>query len=278
MADSEIEMFTPTPVSMPTELMKRKLQKFFDVTPEHLEATPFSAIRVRFTHRTSNRYTDTNVTGTLQSGKRILTFRTLPRLREWLQTEGHDSWNIVQHIDTVRKQFAKQCRKLNGTLDSGPHCLLTKGKDQCARTPPCVYKYLDEVWTERFGARSEFDPCPTVWTRDGLVIDWEAEDGQYVYCNPPFKHASKWAEKALKEIQDGHVQRVVMLLPIRGSPKWFHNTVLTHACHMVFVRGGLRFVGYKTVLPTGVTLVFFEGPLVDQPSVPCSSAKIHDWD
>jgi hypothetical protein len=235
----------------------------------------FESIQVRFLHRPKNRSTDTVIEMQLSGGSPgLVTFRSLPLLQKWLIDHGYCSWSVVEHIDMARKSFAVECRKKNGTFRDAP-----PPKDQSAKTPPCIYRYLDEGrWRDLIGRRSTFDPCPTNWVKDGLAIDWNAGPDEFIYCNPPYKYAQKWVTKVIEELKKKNCHRVVMLMPLRGNPKWFHDGVLHYATRVVVARGGLRFVGYKNPLPTGVALIFFDNPLTVKDDVPFSSTNFHLWD
>jgi hypothetical protein len=122
-------------------------------------------------------------------------------------------------------------------------CFLSSTTD--VRTPKAIL----DVIREEFG---DFDdPCPIGGT-DGLIREW----GSPVYVNPPYgKETLAWVAKAVEEYQKG--KTVIMLLPARTDLKWFHDYVLEYATEIRFIRGRIRFEGYKSGAPFPSMLVIF---------------------
>ena len=132
---------------------------------------------------------------------------------------------------------APQVRKHN----SGPHV-------EDWGTPQALFEKLD--------ARFQFDldPCasngeiakaPLFFTPedDGLKQTWVGN----VFLNPPWGKGSpikNWLIKAGQELQAGHCNRVVALLPASVGTNWFNDYVMPYAAHIYFVRGRLAFEDY----------------------------------
>jgi len=92
---------------------------------------------------------------------------------------------------------------------------------------------------------------------NGLLRDW---DEVKVWCNPPYSDPLAWCMKAIRELDEGRCESVVMLLHLDTSTRWFHDVVLERAAAIYFVKARIR----------------FEGPLVQKDgSSPRPSALIH---
>lgn len=107
----------------------------------------------------------------------------------------------------------------------------------------------------RFGA-FDLDPCCEPHTAkagafytiddDGLSKPWFGN----VYVNPPFSDPRPWCERALRAVESGEAQQVVMLLPCATDTAWFHEVVWPNA-DLFFIRGRVRFLGWRgTPLPS----------------------------
>ena len=94
--------------------------------------------------------------------------------------------------------------------------------------------------------------CEHYYTKqdDALRLNWQecwstlkGESGQgVVWCNPPYGHGvGKWVQKAVEEVEAGHVKRVVMLLRSTTDVKWFHDWAWPYCSEMVFVKGRMCF-------------------------------------
>ena len=88
--------------------------------------------------------------------------------------------------------------------------------------------------------------CDEYFTKenDALSQNWGV-DAHYegiVWCNPPYGHGvGKWVQKAVEEVEAGHVKRVVMLLRSTTDVKWFHDWAWHNCSEMVFVKGRMCF-------------------------------------
>ena len=133
------------------------------------------------------------------------------------------------------------------------------GRDQFAQTPPELFDLI----AKRFGYTDLFDPCPANPEFNGLDVSWK----QVNYVNPPYRKVEVWLRKAIAEHALG--KTVLLLLPSRTSPRWFHQFVMK--AHVVlFLLGGIRFVNYTGRAPFGVMLVYLDGrqSLLSSPHTP----------
>lgn len=87
---------------------------------------------------------------------------------------------------------------------------------------------------------------------DGIRREWFGK----VWLNPPFSAKEEWARKALNEVNAGHVELAVVLLPVDTSTQWFHDYVV-EADALCFVEGRLSFVGGNRNPNFGVMLAAF---------------------
>lgn len=81
-----------------------------------------------------------------------------------------------------------------------------------------------------------YDPCPLNSDTDGLLTFW----GDKAYVNPPYSNPLPWVEKAIEESKRGC--KVVMLLPVDTSTKWF-RLLLENNAHIFYHHGRLSFNG-----------------------------------
>jgi len=87
---------------------------------------------------------------------------------------------------------------------------------------------------------------------DGLSQEWFGK----VWLNPPFSAKEEWVRKALNEMNAGHVELAVVLLPVDTSTQWFHDYIV-EADALCFVEGRLSFVGGDRNPNFGVMLAAF---------------------
>jgi site-specific DNA-methyltransferase (adenine-specific) len=103
-------------------------------------------------------------------------------------------------------------------------------------TPDHVFDNLNKKY------KFTLDPCCTFETRkapryftpdsDGLIQSWH---GEIVFVNPPYSRGNidKWMKKCLQESTHA---RVIALVPVSTSSKWFHEYVW-NKCSIEFVKG-----------------------------------------
>jgi len=96
---------------------------------------------------------------------------------------------------------------------------------------------LRETIDKEFGPL--WDPCPG-GTKDGLIVPWKKR----VFCNPPYgRILPQWLKKGAFEMDTGHTELIVWLLPARTDPRWFHEIVFPRHTQIRFLRGRLHFNG-----------------------------------
>jgi site-specific DNA-methyltransferase (adenine-specific) len=101
-------------------------------------------------------------------------------------------------------------------------------------TPKKLYDELDSE--HHF---SGFDPCPLLESNmNGLEVSW-GNQGDCVFCNPPYSDIKPWCMKAREQQLLGI--KVVMLLPSRTSTNYFHDWIQPFA-EVRFLRGRVAFV------------------------------------
>ena len=143
------------------------------------------------------------------------------------------------------------------------------------RTPTDLYEALNA----RYGpfeldvaASSENTKCDVYITEEqnALKQSWNTlyasnvlwmAAGINVWCNPPYHSIDDWVNHAIKQV--GHsCQSITMLLPNRTDRPWF-KTLLTHAKHIHFIQGRLRFTGPHQIknqsAPQGSIVFYLDG-------------------
>lgn len=103
-------------------------------------------------------------------------------------------------------------------------------------TPPDIRAAIDA----EFG--TEFDPCPPVPAQDLRAQDGLSSWHGRVFCNPPYgRELPKWLAHGVRELQRGHCDLIVWLIPARTDARWFHELVLPNAKEIRFLRGRIYF-------------------------------------
>eukprot|EP01119_Soliformovum_irregulare_P019768 TRINITY_DN632_c0_g1_i1.p1 TRINITY_DN632_c0_g1~~TRINITY_DN632_c0_g1_i1.p1 ORF type:complete len:406 (-),score=67.67 TRINITY_DN632_c0_g1_i1:9-1226(-) len=96
------------------------------------------------------------------------------------------------------------------------------------------------------------DPCPIDPFKDGILIRWLL----MAFVNPPFSEIALWILKALIEITLGHLDRVVMLLPLSPETSWWNQFVYPNATEVLYL-GGIAFDGWDKPLRGCFVAVLF---------------------
>ena len=123
-------------------------------------------------------------------------------------------------------------------------CFLHSTTD--VRTPLDLFNALEDEFGDLY------DPCPLGGTL-GLLEEWKSPS----YVNPPYgKETRAFVEKAIMEHKTG--KTIILLLPVRTDLSWFHDLILPNASEIRFIRGRLRFEGYKSGAPFPSMLVIFK--------------------
>lgn len=92
------------------------------------------------------------------------------------------------------------------------------------------------------------------WDDDGRRKCWshEADDGEVIFCNPPYSDVKTWAAKAREE---GQTADVILLVPARTDTVWFQHCWQADA--VCFWRGRLKFEGGKYSAPFPSAVVYW---------------------
>ena len=100
----------------------------------------------------------------------------------------------------------------------------------------------------------DFDPCPNNPQFDGLEIEWP--DGP-IYVNPPYTRGkiALWVKKCHEEWKKG--KTIIMLIPSYTDTAYFHEYIYKQA-RIEFLKGRLKFKGYKSTASFPSMLVYFE--------------------
>lgn len=120
-------------------------------------------------------------------------------------------------------------------------------------TPQYVFDFLNEAFGPfdiDVAADNENHKCDLWWTpeQDGLKQLWgwhhveSLNRNARVWCNPPYDNIGPWVARAAQEAQDGLVDSVTLLLPVRTDQKWWQETVMRFACAIYFIKGRIAFV------------------------------------
>lgn len=110
-------------------------------------------------------------------------------------------------------------------------------------TPSEVVKYVHEIF-RACGFNKPYiqlDPCSDRHNRtrakkfyttqnSGLTNDWLAAT---VYANPPFEQCEEWVNKCIAELDAGHLECAIMLLPVRYNRPYWHALVTRGFVHAV---------------------------------------------
>ena len=131
------------------------------------------------------------------------------------------------------------------------HCAF-KSQKQDWETPKEFYKMLNAEF------HFDFDPCPSNYikgkVKNGLKVKW----GKSNFVNPPYTSQLQDAfiKKGLEEYKKG--KTVVFLIPARTDTKRFHDIILPNAKEIRFIKGRLKFSGYKDPAPFPSMIVIFK--------------------
>lgn len=90
-------------------------------------------------------------------------------------------------------------------------------------TPRPVFDFFNRVFGPfdlDAAASAENTKCENFLT-DAFYSNWHGK----VWCNPPYRKIEDWIYKAEYQIEKGHADCVVMLLPSRTDQKWFRYLV-----------------------------------------------------
>jgi site-specific DNA-methyltransferase (adenine-specific) len=115
-------------------------------------------------------------------------------------------------------------------------------------------------------------PHAVIYWSEGLNAPWSAMDGtpSRVFLNPPYgREMPRWIEKAVAEVEAGHCERVVALIPARTDTKCWQRYILKEAAYdriaapeslllVRFLPGRVKFVGASASAPFPSAVVVWE--------------------
>lgn len=129
---------------------------------------------------------------------------------------------------------------------------MTKYEDEDFRTPDEFFNGVQDL-VGKFDldvcASIENTKCENFYNRrdNGLIRFWNANN---IWCNPPYSNPKKWFEKAIRELDENRCKKVVFLIHLDTSTKYFHEYILERASEIYFVKGRLHFEGPHTNGPS----------------------------
>jgi phage N-6-adenine-methyltransferase len=92
---------------------------------------------------------------------------------------------------------------------------------------------------------------------NGLLMEWHGR----VFMNPPYgRTIGRWVAKARSEVEAGHAEWVIGLVPARTDTRWWHDHVAGLA-HAWLLRGRLAFGDGTTPAPFPSAVVLWGGSL-----------------
>lgn len=118
-------------------------------------------------------------------------------------------------------------------------------------TPPAIWMALGRI---------DGDPCAGVDTIIGQEFNWTKEDDglgkvwpkdKFLFVNPPFEQKELAIQKC---VEHGNC---ILLLPLSGSPKWFHE--LLRGCDAIFSFAGRVKFSKKSLEPKFSTALYCIG-------------------
>lgn len=133
-----------------------------------------------------------------------------------------------------------------------------RSEDQTWQTPPEVWKAILSFEHRR---KFDCDPCTTRRNIPARASYTEADDGLtkpwkgLAFCNPPYRHAAKWIEKASKS-------NAWVLVPARTDTRYWQRHVFGgERRFVVFLEGRPKFIrnGERGETPMAMALIYF-GP------------------
>lgn len=117
------------------------------------------------------------------------------------------------------------------------------------RTPQSLFNKLDKEFN------FDSDPCPM--TNKLLKKGLKKEYGKRVFINPPYSNIKNWLEQVDYFINWYPKKIIVMLIPSRTDTRWWHDYVMK-AKEIRFIKGRLKFSGYKNSAPFPSCIVIFK--------------------
>lgn len=91
---------------------------------------------------------------------------------------------------------------------------------------------------------------------DALAQVWTGR----VWCNPPYNRCDAFVRHAAAQVERGHAEVVVMLVPVRADVGWWHDVALKPNCEIRWIRGRLRFGECRITAPFASCLLVLRRP------------------
>lgn len=111
----------------------------------------------------------------------------------------------------------------------------TANAPQTWATPPALVRALEDRYTRDgfdldAAARADnavaehwLGPGSSI-SEDALAVPWNKPGWPCaVFCNPPWNRVGEWVTHALAEVQAGHCEVVVLVLPTRAETSWWRS-------------------------------------------------------
>jgi phage N-6-adenine-methyltransferase len=118
-------------------------------------------------------------------------------------------------------------------------------------TPDDLYKMLDKKF------HFDHDPCPLFGKDDPKVPNaLHSSWGKSNFVNPPYSNIKPFLKKAIREKKKGKTS--VFLIPARTETTYWHKYVFGKAREIRFIKGRVRFKGFKNPSPFPVAVVIYK--------------------
>lgn len=119
------------------------------------------------------------------------------------------------------------------------------------QTPPAIFAYFNNIYNFKIdiAASRENTFCKQFYSEDNSALeqDWDAQPGDYVWCNPPYSNIGPWI-KAISQ-QNKRGIGAVMLIPADQSVGWFKEAIRTASLNEIIIGGRLAFLSAATGKP-----------------------------
>ena len=153
------------------------------------------------------------------------------------------------------------------------------------RTPSEFFEQLNEIFRFQLDVASDGDNalCRRYYTPedDALKQSWNAGEGEWAWCNPPYGRGLKnWIHKAVEESKLG--ARVVVLAFACTDTQWFKEA-WSHAREIWFFSGRIKFTdpdnpdAKKAPAPKGSALYVFDGHTKSAPIIRLCGLGGNGW-
>jgi len=155
---------------------------------------------------------------------------------------------------STHQAYSLTTKKGKGMSNHSRKIIFSSKNDDWA-TPDDIYKKLDDEF------HFDFDPCPLDPTFNGLEISWKKRN----FINPPYSNIDSFLEKGHHELNNGHTELLVYLIPVRTDTRWFHKYIYPYfkkdQCEIRFQKGRIKFsngTGAKHSAPFPSMYVIFD--------------------